>query len=342
VEAHQTTSGLFCGTESHNIEFHPGLFHGIKSMAFSTNILWLFVLWIGYRISLALYNISPLHPLSRFPGPKVAAASYFYEAYHDWWRNGRYGKVIASMHERYGPVVRINPDELHCSDPAFTDEIYAGHGRVRDKWYHQLNTGAAGPIAMTGFSTVNHELHRMRMAPLRKFFSRQQMLKLEGEVHEFAQMTTNKMLASTGKGAFDIKQALNCFTADVISQYSFGEPMGFVAQEGWEPNFASWVKAFFDSAYMMRYNAPARTLARIVPFLADYMGEDIRAVMKVMHVTIPGYIKASLKNPADGRVFGAVMGDEKTMTEEEEYRFAGEGFNFLIGGTETTAVCHVD
>lgn len=58
--------------------------------------------WVGYRIVLALYNISPFHPLSRFPGPKIAAASYIYEAYYDWLLVGRYGHEIRRMHERYG------------------------------------------------------------------------------------------------------------------------------------------------------------------------------------------------------------------------------------------------
>jgi cytochrome P450 len=235
---------------------------------------------------------------------------------------------------------RINPDELHCSDPAFTDEIYAGPGRVRDKWQHQLNTGGAGPVSVTGFSTVNHDLHRQRRAPLSRFFSRQQMLKLESEVHEFAELTINKMLADAtkSKGAFDIKQAFNCFTGDVISQYCFGESMGFVAQEGWTPNLATWTDAFFKSAYMMRHNTLGRKMASALPFMADYLGEDIRAVFKVMNVTIPGYIAAALKNPENGRVFAEVLGNRGTLSEEEKFRYNGEGFNFLLAGTETTAV----
>lgn len=320
------------------MESQSGLILALTTAFSFTSITWLVALWILYRIGVAIYNISPLHPLSGFPGPSIAAATYLYEAYYDWWLLGHYGKVIARMHETYGPIVRINPDELHCSDPAFTDEIYAGPGRVRDKWQHQLNTGGAGPVSVTGFSTVGHELHRARKAPLSKFFSRQQMLKLEGEVHDFAHMTTNKMLTSAGKGAFDVKEAFNCFTADVMSQYAFGEPMGFVAQEGWEPNFATWVKSFFKSAYMMRHNAFARKLAQIMPFMADYLGEDIKAVMRVMNATIPQYIGAALKNPENGRVFAEMMSNPKTLSEEEKYRFSGEGFNFLLAGTETTAV----
>jgi hypothetical protein len=332
------------------------LFQKLNATLTLSSVLWLAAAWLLYRLSLAIYNISPLHPLSHFPGPKIAAASYLYEAYFDWWLVGRYGKVIADMHKAYGPIVRyvyqspspqtskhvliayisINPDELHCSDPLFTDEIYAGPGRPRDKWVHQLNTGGAGPVAVTGFSTVNHDLHRVRKAPLSRFFSRQQMLKLESEVHDFADQTCAKMLKC--KGVFDVKDAFNCFTADVISQYCFGEPMGFVAQEGWEPNFATWVKSFFASAYMMRHNVLARKMAQFLPFMADYLGEDIKAVMKVMNVTIPGYISAALKNPSNGRVFAEVMGDAGSMTPEEKYRFNGEGFNFLLAGTETTAV----
>lgn len=235
--------------------------------------------------------------------------------------------------------MRINPDELHCSDPLFTDEIYAGPGRIRDKWQHQLNTGGAGPVSVTGFSTVHHEVHRMRKAALSKFFSRQQMLKLESEVEDFAQRTVDKMLRSAGKGSFDVKEAFNCFTADIISQYAFGEPMGFIAQEGWEPNFATWVKSFFRSAYMMRHNALGRKMAQVLPLMADYMGEDIKAVMNQMNVVIPEYIKAAWKNPEGGRVFTEVM-ESKMLPEEEKtlYRLSGEGFNFLLAGTETTAV----
>lgn len=236
--------------------------------------------------------------------------------------------------------MRINPDELHCSDPYFTDEIYAGPGRVRDKWQHQINTGGAGPVSVTGFSTIPHELHRTRKGALSRFFSRGQMLKLEGEVFDMSQMVADKMLASAGKDeAFDVKEAFNCFTADIISQYAFGEPMGFVAQEGWEPNFATWVKSFFRSAYMMRHNALARKMAQVMPLMADYLGEDVKMVMRQMTVVIPGYIQAAINNPDNGRVF-AELQDSKILVGEEKsmYRQAGEGFNFLLAGTETTAV----
>lgn len=70
--------------------------------AASTTILYLVAFSLGYQLLRALYNISPFHPLYRFPGPKIAAVSYLYEAYYDWILKGRYGKVIARMHKTYG------------------------------------------------------------------------------------------------------------------------------------------------------------------------------------------------------------------------------------------------
>jgi hypothetical protein len=77
-------------------------------------VFYLVVVWITYRVGIALYNISPFHPLARFPGPKIAAASYLYEAYYDWWLVGRYGKAIARMHESYGT---FGVNQTRCTTP---------------------------------------------------------------------------------------------------------------------------------------------------------------------------------------------------------------------------------
>lgn len=67
-----------------------------------TNALRFIGVWLGYRLLLAVYNTSPLHPLHKFPGPKLAAASYLYEAWYDLVKVGKYSWEIKAMHEKYG------------------------------------------------------------------------------------------------------------------------------------------------------------------------------------------------------------------------------------------------
>lgn len=95
-----------------------------KAILSWSNIPVLLGLWILYYAAVAVYNISPLHPLYRFPGPKVAAMSYFYEAYFDWWLVGRYGRRIRQMHEKYGkllfPLIYLF---TRTKDGAYTQQV---------------------------------------------------------------------------------------------------------------------------------------------------------------------------------------------------------------------------
>ena len=54
--------------------------------------------WQSITLTVVLY----LHPLAKFPGPKLAAVTRYYEAYYDIIKNGQYTFRIAEMHKRYG------------------------------------------------------------------------------------------------------------------------------------------------------------------------------------------------------------------------------------------------
>lgn len=83
------------------------------------------------------------------------------------------------MHDQYGPIVRINPCEIHIRESDFYETLYASGGpsRKRDKWAWDT-VGAAG-VADSALSTVNHDRHRMRRGAIAPFFSMQNVQKLQ-------------------------------------------------------------------------------------------------------------------------------------------------------------------
>lgn len=54
-----------------------------------------------YGLALAIYRLT-FHPLAKFPGPKIAAATGWYEFYYDVIKRGQYVFEIEKMHQVYG------------------------------------------------------------------------------------------------------------------------------------------------------------------------------------------------------------------------------------------------
>ncbi|KAH7325633.1 benzoate 4-monooxygenase cytochrome P450 [Stachybotrys elegans] len=311
-----------------------------STLATTHNLLWLLGLWIGYRFMLALYNISPLHPLYQFPGPKLAAASFLYEAWFDLIKVGRYSWEIKAMHEKYGPIVRINPEELHCDDYDFVDEIYPSlTTRIRDKHAHFL-AGFAGTLTVSTFGTRDHERHRVRRSAISRFFSRQGILKYEPEIHDMGQKLCSKILNVAESGQIiNALDPYNCFTADAISQYCFGEPFGFLDNSDFEQNYKRAFEVLVATNHVFRHMPFLRPLVNLMPALGPYMGPDIAYMVKSMNETIPNHIVRAQQDKSGNarRVFAEIMDSDIPDEDKSIYRLSGEGWSLVAAGAETTA-----
>jgi hypothetical protein len=154
--------------------------------------------YVVYWFARAIYRLY-LSPIAHFPGPKLAAITWWYEPkanifrvylfpdfsryefYYDVIKNGQYTFKIGELHREYGPIIRINPFEIHIETPEFYEKVYAGSGKRRDRW--DVFTKQFG-IPDSIFATNDHETHRIRRAALNPFFSKASVRRLQPVLDE--------------------------------------------------------------------------------------------------------------------------------------------------------------
>ncbi|KAI9701472.1 MAG: hypothetical protein M1836_001527 [Candelina mexicana] len=177
-------------------------------------------LTLVYRILVIIYRLL-LSPLAKFPGPKLAAATSWYEAFFDL-RSKNFPDVVSDLHDKYGPIVRVNPTELSIRDAEYYNDLYVSGGKRRTNLIagNRAGLGMSDAIA----TTVPHELHQLRRKAVENFFSRQSVTRLESRIHNEARSLDEKLLPYAGTGAIvRLDHAFSCVTGDLAGQFACGE-----------------------------------------------------------------------------------------------------------------------
>ncbi|KAJ4165449.1 hypothetical protein LMH87_007082 [Akanthomyces muscarius] len=84
-----------------------------------------------------------LGPLSRIPGPRLAALSNLWYARHA--RNGSTAAMAKQLHRQYGPAVRVGPKEVWFNTKEAYDQIYSTGTRGYEKSDFYLATALVRP-----------------------------------------------------------------------------------------------------------------------------------------------------------------------------------------------------
>ncbi|KAL4946987.1 putative cytochrome P450 [Aspergillus filifer] len=162
-----------------------------------------------------------------FPGPKLAAATWWPEFYYDVVKRGTYLYKIEEMNKRYGPILRINPEEIVINDPTFYNEVYVAASTRRTEIWVTIER-ALGSHHMT----QNHELHRRGRKPLEPFFSRLSIDRIEQTIIEEVNMLNERILGLSGSGrVIRLDHVFSAFTGDVIGRICSETPPNLIQGE---------------------------------------------------------------------------------------------------------------
>ncbi|RAQ57900.1 cytochrome P450 oxygenase [Aspergillus flavus] len=304
---------------------------------FIISILLLFPIALILRTIYRLY-IDPLHHI---PGPKLAAISHLYEFYHDVVRGGLFIWEIEKMHQEYGPIVRINPREVHIKDPYFYDELYAPAHGWRDKDAKSVEIFSS-PTALV--STVDHHTHRMRRKLLTSFFSRRSIERIEPVIHEsISRFLDSLITAYEEDSVVELIDRLQALTGHVITQYAYGEDYGLHEPQNIGKGIVKVVQEGTEQIHLHRFFPLIQRFLRLIP---SFFMTQLFPARAAMYDLLHGVRKKSIEvlqqkdvcTPTERTtMFHALTAPEVPPEERTLQRLEDEGLVLFAAGTETTA-----
>lgn len=131
-------------------------------------------------------------------------------------------QYVHELHQEYGSVVRIAPNEIDFSDVESYQEIHKiGSGFRKSNWYPRFRTAFA---AQDVFSETDAKKHATRRKLLSRPFSKSNLKQNWTDlVNDKASLAVSKIREQAEAGRCDIFAWWNYYALDVIGQVSFGE-----------------------------------------------------------------------------------------------------------------------
>lgn len=165
-----------------------------------------------------------------------------------------------------GPIIRINPTEIHIADPEFFDVLYSQRTPFDkiERFKYRFGTPTSAQ------ATVEHRLHHVRRAALSHYFSKQQVLALSSHVQDCTDKLCrilNTEYKGTGKPV-KLNDAWAAWGTDIVTYFSFGwswNVMDF-------PDFVSpFTNALNDNLELIHVAGHFGWLMRLSDYLPDWM-----------------------------------------------------------------------
>ncbi|KAK4496084.1 hypothetical protein PRZ48_012063 [Zasmidium cellare] len=169
---------------------------------------------LTYLLGEAVYNIY-FHPLASFPGPRITAVTKLYGMYFDMIQGdhgGRWSRRIYELHQQYGPIVRIEPNEVHILDSSFYHNLYNFDPDLEKKDSHIPNLQ----------HTASTAAHRVRRKAFDPYFSRASIQKIEPLITSTIDKLSNQI--SNTKGVVDLSFWFRCMTFEIICTFMLSQP----------------------------------------------------------------------------------------------------------------------
>ena len=290
---------------------------------------------MSFLVLRALYNVY-LHPLSSFPGPKLAAASNV--PYARAITRGKLPQWIHTIHCDYdSPIVRINPSELSFISADAWKDIYSyrpGHtsferdGLTYGKAHNGVNTLLTAP---------KEDHVRMRKVLDHAFSDRahRDQVPIVAEHVDTLIQSLHEQVRGQYLGKVDIGKWYNWMSFDIIGDLSFGKSFDCLKTQTFHP----WVDMIFGNLKgiaimgacnrfdLLRWLLPYFIPKRLIQMKEDHWAATVQTVTRRLELDTN---RADLMTP----VIKHTSGKNGGLTRPE---VIANMSLFIIAGSDTVA-----
>ncbi|KAF8258059.1 high nitrogen upregulated cytochrome P450 monooxygenase 2 [Lactarius quietus] len=273
------------------------------------------------------YRLSPLHPLAKYPGPVIAKTSKWWGAYIG--TRGDLHLYYKSLHDRYGDVVRVGPNELCIRDASIIHPVLGQGGLPKGpRW-----EGTPGrPSVIDQRDPIKHLEQRK---PWNRAFSSTAVKEYEGilatRVRQLVSCLEDRVNGSDQKAGVELDMSawFSYFATDFMGDVMFGGGFELMKSGGSDDG----VRSIIELA--SRLGGIFAHINYILPPLISITGKS-GSIQRIQEFS-KERVSQRLQNGANRKdLFYHLSGEEMPESERltaEDLRL--EGLVAIIAGSDT-------
>lgn len=230
-----------------------------------------------YPIARVAYNVY-FHPLSNVPGPFAWSASRLPFIYS--LLKGTIVHDIQQLHRKYGPVIRIAPNEVtFARADAWLDILQPRSEQfLKDPVWWARQPGSPDSL----ISAINPETHSRMRKSLSPAFTPRALRAQEPILHQYVNLLVDRLTQHlddrrTGKKTeLDIAPWFNYVTFDLFGDLGFGESFDCLQNARYHP----WISLLFNSVKAASFVAAARFYPLVEFILLKLIPPSLRKMQR--------------------------------------------------------------
>ncbi|KAI0870729.1 cytochrome P450 [Hypoxylon argillaceum] len=285
-----------------------------------------------YFTGLIVYNLW-FHPLARFPGPLLARSTLL-------WRmqktlNGRIHRSIEAGHQKYGPILRVSPNELSFASVTSWKSIYGhrpgGMQPTKSEFYDMYGSGFNS--LCIGSERVP-EKHRQMKSFLSAAFSTQALLEQEPLVSQIVDAFITRLGNDGGPetNGLNLTKWTEMVAFDVLGEMAFGQSFNCIARG--EPHY--WQEMIFKHLYFVTVADNLRRLPFVLT-VARVLAPILTAVRNKHSQFTRDKVAERMANKNSRKDFMSHLVSKVESGQVDREEMTAHASTLIIAGGETVA-----